>query len=126
MTKNEIARDVNITANTTRIVSFSSKYNFEVGEIYDNRGKAESWSLGGKFDIETSRKYVYLLKCQNVPCHKVDYTNVSECETLGASDCKSEDEVLVPAETKMVITSAARDGDFEEMGYYEVEMELVN
>ena len=43
MTKNEIANKINYKADLTRIIVLNYKGAFEVGNIYDNRGKAESW-----------------------------------------------------------------------------------
>jgi ribosomal protein L30E len=43
MTKNEIANKINYKANLARIIMLNYKGAFEVGNIYDNRGKAESW-----------------------------------------------------------------------------------
>jgi len=128
MNKNELAQQINCTTDITRVLAFNCEYGFEEGEIYDNRGKAESWSDDSntqQFNPETSKKYIYVLKCENVGCHKVDYANIEECEILGAEDCKSEGEVLVSADTKMIVTYVSNEGDFEEMGYYTVELEIV-
>ena len=42
-----------------------------------------------------------------------------------ADGCESEGECLLPAETKLKITAVSSDEDFEEMGFYEVELEKV-
>ena len=55
-----------------------------------------------------------------VPCHKVDYNNDEEVEILDAYE--GEGEVLIPAGTKFKVLSVSTDDDYEEMGYYEVEL----
>jgi hypothetical protein len=45
---------------------------------------------------------------------------------LDAGGCESEGECLLPAETKLKIVSVSSDEDFEEMGFYEVDLEKVD
>lgn len=124
MTKNDIARKTTgIEKEITRMIGSNYQLDFTEGELYDNLGKAESWSIGGEFTIENKYEYYYLLKAYNVPVHHVDYTNEEELDILGAIDCEKEKEVLVAAETRLRITCEPQDIDFEEMGYYVVEME---
>lgn len=124
MTKNEIARKTTgVEKEITRIIGSNYQLDFTEDTIYDNLGKAESWSIGGEFTVENKYEYYYLLKAYNVPVHHVDYTNEDETNILGAIDCEKENEVLVAAETKLRITWEPQDIDFEEMGYYVVEME---
>ena len=126
MNKNEIALQINCTDNIGRTMILDTKNAFEVGQVYNNRDKAESWQSSdsnSSFDCELDGKYVYFLRCKNVPCHKVDYENEEEVEALNAYE--SECEVLVPATTKMKIVSVSTDDDYEEMGYYEIELEMV-
>ena len=129
MTKNEIANKINYKADLARVIKTNWEMDFVEDIIYDNQGKAESWSdrenSQESFIPENDGSYVYVLYCDNVPCHKVDYTNAEECDILGATDCESEVECLVSAETKMRITYVSSEDDFKEMGYYTVEMELV-
>lgn len=129
MNKNEIASQINYKADLARIIKTNWEMDFAVDEIYDNQGKAESWTDRAEskqsFISENDGSYEYVLYCDNVPCHKVDYTNLEECDALGAKDCESECECLVSANTKMIITYVSSEDDFKEMGYYIVEMELV-
>ena len=122
--KNNIAKQITgIEKEITRIIGTNYELDFTEGTIYENLGNAESWSIGGEFTIENDYEYYYLLKAYNVPVHHVDYTNETELDMLGATDCEGEKEVLVAAETKLTITCEPQDVDFEEMGYYVVEME---
>lgn len=124
MTKNDIARNITgIEKEITRVITSNYELDFTEDTIYDNLGKAESWSIGGEFTPETSGTYKYLLKAYNVPVHHVDYSNEQELEILGATECEKEKEVLVAAETKLVVTWEPQDTDYEEMGYFVVELE---
>ncbi|WP_110954769.1 hypothetical protein [Anaerosinus massiliensis] len=125
MTKETLSKEINCKANICRQISTDFQLELKVGDIYDNQGKAESWTIEGEFTVETLRKYNYAFFCNNVPCHKVDYENEEECEVLGCEDCEKEDEVLVPASTKMRITYVSTDLDAEEMGFYQVDLELI-
>lgn len=128
MTKNELANQINHTINIVRTISVNWELDIIEGQLYDNQGKAESWSDDSctkSFENECSNQIKYVFYCSNVPCHKVDYTNKKECEILNADNCESEGEVLVPAETKMVITYVSSEEDYKEMGYYVVELELL-
>ena len=129
MTKNEIANKINCKADLARIIMLNYKGAFEVGNIYDNRGKAESW-MGPDgtedFDPELENSVEYVLRIDDIECHKVDYDNDEECDVLDAGGCESEGECLLPAETKLKIISVSSDEDFEEMGFYEVGLEKVN
>lgn len=123
MTKNEIARNTTGTEKViTRVLTSNYELVFTEDSIYDNLGKAESWSIGGEFTPETNGQYVYLLKAYNVPVHHVDYSNEEELEILGATGCEKEKEVLVAAETKLIVTWEPQDVDYEEMGYFVVEL----
>ena len=129
MTKNEIANKINYKADRARIIMLNYKNAFKVGDIYDNRGKAESWMGPGStedFDPELENSVEYVLRIDDIECHKVDYDNDEECDVLDADGCESEGECLLPAETKLKITAVSSDEDFEEMGFYEVELEKVN
>ena len=130
MTKNELARDINAIKDLGRIITTNYEVDFVEGTIYDNQGKAESWTDRDNsrvaFTPETSGAITYVLHCDKVPCHAVDYTNTEETELLGATGCESEAECLVPADTKMVITYVSSEDDFIEMGYYLVELEVVD
>ena len=125
MTRNELANQINYIGNICRTLAFNWKQDFEEGSIWDNKGRAESWQCedsAQSFIPENNNKVRYVIYCDNVPCHKVDYRNKEEVEFLDAVE--GEGEVLVPAETKMRITWISSDSDYCEMGYYEVHLEL--
>ena len=129
MTKNDIANKINYKADLTRIIVLNYKGAFKVGNVYDNRGKAESWMCSDStedFWPELENSVEYVLYVNNIDCHKVDYDNDEECDVLDANGCESEGECLLPAETKLKIISVSSDEDFEEMGFYEVELEKVD
>lgn len=127
LTKETIANQTN--ANIKQIFrQISTNYKLELKEdeiiVLE---KAESWSDNGEFTVETEREYEYCFVCLNeCPVHVVDYENEEETEILGATDCESEKEVLVAKGTKFRIISVSTDEDYEEMGYYSVEVEYLN
>jgi len=126
ITRNELANQINYTGNICRTLAFDWKQDFKEGDIWDNKGRAESWQCedsAQSFIPENNNKVRYVLYCENVPCHKVDYRNKNEVEFLEAVE--GEGEVLVPAETKMRIVDISTDDDYKEMGYYEVHLELI-
>ena len=126
MNKNELAKKINHKADLIRTISVDHKLELAEGQIYDNRGQAESWqddSAEESFDNEIGGNYKYVFYCKNVDCHKVDYDNEKECEILDAFS--KEGECLVSSDTKMRITDAGTDWDFEEIGYYPVELEII-
>ena len=129
LTKESIAKNINGVKDLARIITTNFKLGLTEGQIYDNRGKAESWSNRDKctksFMPETSGQIMYVLYCNSVPCHEIDYNNLEICESLGAVDCQSEAECLVSSDTKMLITYVSDEHDFKEMGYYTVELELI-
>jgi len=130
MTKLEIAQNVNGVKDLGRIIATNWDLEFVEGQIYDNRGKVESWTDRDNstqcFQPETKGLNVYVLQCNQVPCHVVDYDNEDECYELGATDCESEAECLVLPTTKMIATYVSCPEEVEEMGYCLVELELVN
>lgn len=127
MTKNEIANQTNANIkNIHRQISTNYKLELKEDDIIVLE-KAESWSNDGYFNIETEREYEYMFYCVNeCPVHIVDYENEEETEILGATDCESEKEVLVAAGTKFRIVSVSTDEDYEEMGYYSIDVEYMN
>ena len=127
MTKNEIANMTNGNLKgIARQISTNYKLELKEGDIIVLE-KAESWSNDGYFNVETEREYEYLFYCINeCPVHIVNYENEEECEILGATDCEEEREVLVAEGTKFRIISVSTDEDYEEMGYYNIDVEYVN
>jgi len=127
--KSKLAQQINHTADIARTIKLNYELDLVEGELYDNRGKAESWTDRDKgtrsFIPETEGTIDYVFYCDNVPCHLVDYNNEEDVQVLGAEGCESEGEVLVAATTKMRIISGPQEVDFEEMGYYTVYLELV-
>ena len=122
--KNEIANKITGTYDLCRSVSSSDDRLFTVGEEYNNNGKTESWTgRDGSFDPENNFGYLYVIYAKNVQGHEVDYDNEEEVAALDAFD--SEGEVLVPAETKLIVTRISSDEDYEEQGYYEVNVQVI-
>lgn len=127
LTKETIANQIN--AKIKQIFrQISTNYKLELKEdgiiVLE---KAESWSDNGEFTVENEREYEYCFVCLNeCPVHVVDYENEEETEILGATDCEAEKEVLVAKNTKFRIISVSTDEDYEEMGYYSVEVEYIN
>ena len=127
MTKNEIANQTNANIkNIHRQISTNYKLELKEDDIIVLE-KAESWSDGGEFAVETAREYEYCFMCLNeCPVHVVDYENEEECDILGATDCESEKEVLVAKGRKFKIISISTDEDYEEMGYYHIDVEYID
>ena len=127
MTKNEIADQTNAKIKKIfRQISTNYKLELKEDDIIVLE-KAESWSDNGEFTVETEREYEYCFVCLNeCPVHVVDYENEEECEILGATDCESEKEVLVAKNTKFRIISISTDEDYEEIGYYHIDVEYLN
>lgn len=129
MTRESLARDINCTVNIGRRIELNYKLDLEDGDLYDNLGKVESWTEenedGEAFKTESYHgEYTYIFKCENVPCHRVDYNNKEETEFLGATDCEKEYEVLVREDAIFEVVFEPSDIDFEELGYYIVELEF--
>ena len=140
MTKNEIAKNINKTVKGIgRTIALNYKEDFRVGQIITSE-KAESWTDGGEFTVETERKYEYFFNCINeVDVHEVNYDLLSEAKTeedeeyaetyyeaLGTDeDSYYEKEVLVPEGTKFEIISVADESAFEEVGYCEITVKRV-
>lgn len=100
----------------------------EIGDIYNNYDDVESWSGSDVEEDFYSEKDVRIndvkvvLMASNISAHKVNYDDNNEVETLTAFI--NEDEYLVSAETKLKITDISTCEDYEEMGFYIVEVEL--
>ena len=127
MTKNKIAKKTN---GKLKGIARQINVNYELGLREDDiiiLEKAESWTNGGEFTVENDKEYEYVFYCVNeCPVHVVDYENEEECDILGATDCEAEKEVLVAAGTKFRIISVSTDEDYEEMGYYSIDVECMN
>ena len=127
MTKNEIADVINGSLKgIARQIKTNHRLELKEDDIIIVE-KAESWTDGGEFTVENEREFEYCFICINeCPVHIVDYENEEETETLGATDCEAEKEVLVPAGTKFRIVSISTDEDYKEMGYYNIDVEYIN
>lgn len=127
MTKNEIADVINGSLKgIARQIKTNHRLELKEDDIIIVE-KAESWTDGGEFTVENEREFEYCFICINeCPVHIVDYENEEETETLGATDCEAEKEVLVPAGTKFRIISISTDEDYKEMGYYNIDVEYIN
>lgn len=127
MDKKTIAKNINkVAKQLTRTIVTNHKLNLRVGEEYNNQDRIESWSderCTMNFEPAIDGYYTYIFYAYDVPCHEVDYENEEECEILGAIDCEDEGECLVLPNVRFKIVDVANDLDFEEMGYYAVELE---
>ena len=116
MTKQQIAENINSCETLVRNI-FLYDFDMQIGQVYDNRGKCESWTIARfaeeDFSSDTASGIKVSLICDNVPCHSVDYDNTEECEILGATDCGTEHEAIVSKDTKMIISSIE---DYREEG----------
>ena len=126
MTKNEIANQINNNiSDITRQIQVNYLLDISVDDIISTE-KAESWTDGGEFKVETLGEYTYIFRAINeVPAHVVDYDNEDETYELGAEDCEYEKEVLVPANVKFRVVSVGTEADMDEMGFITIEVEYV-
>lgn len=127
-TRLEIASEINYKGRVGRTIVSDNKLNFNVGDEYKFYHEVESWAgenCSVDFIPEIEGKYIYFFSCKNVEGHEVDYENEEECEVLDCEGCESEGEVLIKNNVKMIIKDVANDDDFEEMGYYEIELEVI-
>lgn len=126
MNREELSNIINYEGPVFRTISTDRKLTFVEGQIIDNLGNC--WSTQyGEFTVENDREFEYFFRCNNnVKGHEVDYENVELCEGIGAIDCERECEVLVSNNQKFKVVYVSNDDDFKEMGYYEVELEVVN
>ena len=124
-TRESIANEINYVGPVFRTIKVDEKLSFEVGQVINNIGL--SWQTeNGVFTVESDRKYEYFFSCYGkVKGHEVDYDNTEEVEILDAVGCNDECEVLVPNSQKFIVKSISSDDDYEEMGYYEIELEAV-
>lgn len=126
MTKLEIAKDINFKGNVFRTIAVDRKLDIKVGDEYNFFNEVESWCTKyGQFFIENDNNIEYFFRInEEIEGHEVDYFNDEECETLGCEGCDNECEVLITNDKKLIIKSISSDLDFEEMGYYEVILEI--
>ena len=128
MERREWAKQINCEVEElTRIQGTNWKEEWQYGDILTvGKDLGLSWIDGGNFTPENQTEYIYVIKATGtMKAHKVDYTNSQEVTDLGAEDCEKENEYLLTEGTKFEITYISSDDDFAEMGYYEVEVELV-
>ncbi|EAE5018940.1 TPA: hypothetical protein ACX1L3_001016 [Listeria monocytogenes] len=119
--RNEIAKDINAKiAGLGRSIQTNWELGFEEGQVITLE-KQESWTNGGAFTVCNDCPVEYYFEIENeVPCHVVDYNNKEEVIALGAEDCEDENEVLLPAGTKLEVVYGEHEDDNEEMGFYTV------
>ena len=87
------AENVNWEGTATREIQIDDIPDYEVGQII-NPGL--SWTDGGMFRVETSKKYAVVFEItEPVNGHKVDYANRTETYDLGCEGCENEKEVLI-------------------------------
>ncbi len=128
MTKKEIANLINCEVEyLSREQGTNWQEDWKEGDILTvGKDLGLSWTDGGYFIPENQTEYSYAIRATgSIKAHKVDYTNEEETQILGAVDCERENEYLIPEGTKFEITYISSNDDFDEMGYYVVEVELV-
>ncbi|MGN2371480.1 hypothetical protein ACTFJW_15775 [Clostridium cagae] len=123
--KLKIAQDINFQGQVGRSIAVDEKLNLQVGQEYEFFHEVESWgNRWSEFHIENYNTIEYHFSCMNAKGHEVDYDE-EEVEILDAEGCENECEVLIHKDTqKFIITFVSTDEDFEEMRYYEVELEV--
>ena len=126
-TKLEISKEINFEGKVCRSIKVDEKLNIEIGQEYKFFHEVESWGdQYSEFRVENYNEIEYFFTCKNAKGHKVDYEDEEEVEILDAENCENESEVLIHKDTqKFIIKSVSSDSDFEEMGYYEVELEVI-
>lgn len=124
-TKEDIANDINaIVSEISREVWLSETP--EEGTIWNNHGKAESWTDGGQYSfaedctIPDAEPYILWIEGE-IEVHKVDYLDEKECNILSAGH--NEKEVLIPATTKLEVLSVSELD--EETGFGTIIMKVV-
>lgn len=128
MERREWAKQINCEVEElTRIQGTNWKEDWEEGQILTvGKDLGLSWTDGGNFTPENEKEFMYVITITgNIKAHKVDYTNEKEVFELGAEDCEKEKEYLIPEGTQFRVTWAPQEADYEMMGYYCVELELV-
>jgi hypothetical protein len=125
-TKLEIAQDINFQGNLFRTIRVDNKLDLKEGDIYNNQGRIESWCTQyGTYSVpEFHGEYEYFFRVKNAKGHEVDYENKEECETIGATDCEDECEVLILPTQKLRVVDVSES--FDDVGYCEVELEVVD
>lgn len=147
-----IARLKNHKTDLGRILAVDHELDIRAGQIWDNKNEATSWTDRNKdnveFKTELGGDIKYLLQIEgNVAGYEVQYFDYDELEELGLeedeidelledevyeelmnllgtdADFKDEAEVLVPRDTKLIITEVedARD----DTGYIHVTLREV-
>src|SRR5690606_25734069 len=77
--KNEIANIKNHKTDAVRIIQTDNELDIKEGQIWDNQGKATSWTdindehPGAAFMPETTRGITYVLEVEGVEGYKVQY-----------------------------------------------------
>lgn len=126
MNKETIAREINhIAPKAIRTIRVHS-VDYTEGQVFTTK-KAESWDIGSMQDFQSEdagRGFELVYICKNLPVHAVDYDNEEEVEILDAVEAECEG--LVPAGTTFEVLAVSTDDDFEEMGYYEVELKFIS
>lgn len=128
MNKEALALAMQTTANLKGIfreISVNWELDLEEGQVITVE-KAESWTTGGDYQSDNECELSYQLECTNeCPVHVVDYSNTDETEAICATSYESENEVLVAAGSKFLVTSVSTEDDYKEMGYYSVIVEYI-
>lgn len=141
--RNKIANLKNITTHAMRIIEVRDELELEIGQEWDNLNEPTSWAdvnkVGAAFVPETDNDTRYILEVEEVKGYEVQYFEkgisdeeddlafdevYEELMSLLGSDgsMKDESEILVPAETKMIITEISDERD--ETGYIYIKLEV--
>lgn len=123
--KNKLAENINYEGEMYREMAFAVEQDYKVGDIVK---LGQSWTDGGNYSAWSEFGGVkYGFYCKSGRGHKVDYDALTDDEAylLGCEDCESENEILVSNEQEFRITSISTEEDFEEMGFYSVDVEMI-
>lgn len=125
--RNELAKNINFEGCLYREMAFRCKQDYQIGSIYE---LGQCWSSGGDYVSDSCfGKYRYFFSCENGKGYKIDYEELDEKTAwelgIDLDTCEGEQEVLVSSEQKFKILSISTDEDFEEMGVYMVEVEML-
>lgn len=93
MTRADYAKQINWNGMASRMIKTNELPSFEIGQTI-NPGMC--WTDGGEFKVETKGQYAIIFDIiENLDGHAVDYDSEAETESIGATDCNCEKEILI-------------------------------